>query len=65
MSNNEEFKYIYSLLILLNRINGIGKGGGINIIVGFLGIGKIILLFFNYILVMIYRGEKIVIFVNE
>ncbi|HBG7717516.1 TPA: hypothetical protein KRE83_003960, partial [Clostridioides difficile] len=48
-----------------NRTNGIGKGGGINIIAGFSGIGKTTLLFFNYILAMIYRGEKIVIFANE
>lgn len=65
LSNNEESKYIYSLPILSNRTNGIGKGGGINIIAGFSGIGKTTLLFFNYILAMIYRGEKIVIFANE
>ncbi|MDM9959272.1 DnaB-like helicase C-terminal domain-containing protein [Clostridioides difficile] len=65
LSDNEELKYIYSLPVLSNRTNGLGKGGGINIISGFSGIGKTTLLFFNYILSMIYQGEKVVIFANE
>ena len=65
MSDSEEIKYIYGLPLTSYITNGLGNGGGITTFAGFSGIGKTTINFLYYVLPMVYRQEKAVMFSNE
>lgn len=65
IGDSEEIRYIYSLPTLSSATKGLGNGDGISILAGFSGIGKSTILYLNFVLPMIYRGERIVVFSNE
>ena len=64
-SNDEKEKYIYSLPILSGITNGLHNGGGNTQILAHSNVGKSSITFFNFILPMIYRGESVVVVLNE
>ena len=64
-SDNEEVKYIFSLPILSNITNGLSNGGGNTQILAHSNVGKSSITFFNFLLPMIYRGERCIVILNE
>ena len=65
IGNSEEPRYVYGLPLTSYITNGLGNGGGITTFAGFSGIGKTTINFLYYVLTMIYRQEKAVMFSNE
>lgn len=64
-SDDEEVKYIFSLPILSNITNGLSNGGGNTQILAHSNVGKSSITFFNFLLPMIYRGERCIVILNE
>lgn len=65
LSNDETEKFIYSLPILSNICNGLHNGNGNTQILAHSNVGKSSITFFNFILPLIYRGESVIIVLNE
>lgn len=65
ISNDETEKYIYSLPMLSSICNGLHNGNGNTQVLAHSNVGKSSITFFNFILPLIYRGESVVIILNE
>ena len=65
MSDDDTEKYIYSLPMLSSITNGLHNGNGNTQILAHSNVGKSSITFFNFILPLIYRGESVVIVLNE
>lgn len=65
ISDDETEKFVYSLPMLSSICNGLHGGNGNTQILAHSNVGKSSITFFNFILPLIYRGESVVIILNE
>lgn len=65
LSNDETEKFIYSLPTLSRITNGLHNGGGNTQILAHSNVGKSSITFFNFLLPLIFRGERAVCVLNE
>ena len=65
VSNDDSEKFIYSLPMLSSITNGLHNGNGNTQILAHSNVGKSSITFFNFILPLIYRGESVIIVLNE
>lgn len=65
VSDDEKERYIYSLPMLSSITNGLHNGNGNTQVLAHSNVGKSSITFFNFILPLIYRGESVIIVLNE